>query len=94
MVLGVHWFRTLGLIVWDFKKLSMQITIQKQQFTLYGVKAKAIKVTKKQAVKLGNTIRGTCTLLLTSMTQDSREVSSNEGNSLSHELQLLLSQYA
>ena len=95
LVLGVQWLRTLGPIVWDFIKLSMQFTIQEQQFTLYGVKAEAIRLaTRKQATKLGNTAKGTCTLLLTSIIQKVGTNMTKEGIVIPSEVQLLLTQYA
>ena len=30
LVLGVHWLRELGLITWDFSKLTMEFTVGNQ----------------------------------------------------------------
>ena len=94
LVLGVKWLQELGPIVWDFKALTMQFTLQHQQFTLHGLKAGAVHVaTKKQAARLCNTVRGTCTLLMTSVTPTANGIDSDAGHSLPLELQQLLSQF-
>ncbi|KAL1224617.1 putative mitochondrial protein [Cardamine amara subsp. amara] len=54
MVLGCQWLETLGPITWDFKKLYMKFTYEKQKVLLHGLEqgsvreVKASKISKKQ----------------------------------------------
>ncbi|XP_048492259.1 uncharacterized protein LOC125493205 [Beta vulgaris subsp. vulgaris] len=44
MVLGVQWLCTLGQIVWDFKQLLMQFSLDGMNFTLKGIPPKKLRV--------------------------------------------------
>ena len=44
MVLGIQWLRTLGLISWDFKQLTMKFTRQKEEVELKGLPIRRLKV--------------------------------------------------
>ena len=48
LVLGVQWLRELEPIVCDFKRLTMQFTIQKQQFILHGMRVGDVQVATKK----------------------------------------------
>jgi hypothetical protein len=42
MVLGAQWLRTLGPILWDFSKLSMVFTVEKQRYKVMGNRFKPV----------------------------------------------------
>uniref|UniRef100_A0A2N9EXV4 RNA-directed DNA polymerase n=1 Tax=Fagus sylvatica TaxID=28930 RepID=A0A2N9EXV4_FAGSY len=43
MVLGTHWLRTLGEIVWDFSKLTMRFTSNGEDVVLRGISDQVVK---------------------------------------------------
>ena len=91
MVLGVHWLKQLGPIVWDFIALSMQFTVQGQRFTLQGlVSSKVQMATKKQIAKWSTREKGLCTLLMTITGTMDNLHQAIEKQALSKELQGLL----
>ena len=95
MVLGVQWLKSLGPIIWDFNTLTMQFSISNQWITLHGIAADSVQVaTKGQNAKYGNTVTGTCTLLLTTVRSQDTLEGSAEWDSLAPELQSLLCQNA
>ena len=92
LVLGVQWLRDLGPIIWDFKALTMQFSLHNQQCILHGIKVGGIQLaSRKQAAKMGNSARSTCTLLLTSMVQTEHEIQASNNEQMPLELQQLLS---
>ena len=66
LVLGVQWLKTLGPIMWDFNKLSMQFSIQGQDVKWSGLQGGTVQYASKgQFSKLTASVhKGTCTLLL------------------------------
>jgi hypothetical protein len=42
MVLGAHWLRTLGPILWDFSELSMVFTVANQRYKIMGNRSQPV----------------------------------------------------
>ena len=90
LVLGVKWLRELGLIVWNFKTLTMQFSFQNQQYILHGLKDGAIQLaSKRQAAKCCNSVRGTCTLLMTTVSTTKDRGRHEKGHKMPWNLQYL-----
>ena len=69
LVLGVYWLRELGLITWDFSKLTMEFTIVNQPRILQGMFVGAVWITsKKQAGKMASSSKQPCSMLMTFIT--------------------------
>ena len=72
----------------------MQFMCQKQSVILHGMLAGAVHVaSKRQAAKLGNSVQGTCTLLITILGPQG-SITSKENLSVPADLQQLLDQYS
>ena len=95
LVLRMQWLKELGPIVWDFKTLTMQFTFEDQLVTLQGLLVGSIQlINKRQATKFGNSLRGPCTLLMTSSPATIDLTKDNKGSTVPWELQQLLAQVA
>ena len=70
LVLGIHWLKTLGPIVWDFKALTMQFVMNQQTWILKGLQGgDVLLATKKQLAKMNYTGgRSLYSLVLTKQT--------------------------
>ena len=91
LVLGVHWLRELGLITWDFSKLTMEFTVRNQSRILQGMFVGAIQIaTKKQASKMASSSRQPCSLLMTFITTVSELTQQEAIQNLPRDLQRLL----
>nr|CAD1820600.1 unnamed protein product [Ananas comosus var. bracteatus] len=51
VVLGAQWLHTLGPILWDFSKLSMQFTINGQQYSIKGSRAPASQIVSSHMIE-------------------------------------------
>ena len=90
MVLGVQWLRQVGLIVWDFTAQSMVFVVRGQWITLHGVMDGDAKLAfKRQAIKISNSSRVTCTLLFTYITQTSAVEHSTTNNNFPEDMETL-----
>ena len=61
--------RELGLITWDFSKLTMNFTMVGNNITLQGLVEGTVYIAShKQASKMNNSFKRGCTLLMTHVT--------------------------
>ena len=79
----------------EFSDIDHAISFSRAVGYITGMLAGTVQLaTRKQAAKLGNSVRGTCTLLMTLVTSEVRGAKDNSDSSLLLELQQLLSQFA
>lgn len=86
MVLGAHWLRTLGLILWDFLNLWMQFIWEGKTYQLKGENVKDPTILKPS--KLRKTVSGRGMLLQLCSIQVA-----SSSNQIDQELEDLMLQY-
>ena len=64
LVLGVHWLRTLGPIIWDFSALTMQFSLNDQLIILQGIQGGTIQLVSEKQLSKSPGIKNSSTLLL------------------------------
>ena len=99
MVLGVQWLLTIGPILWDFMRLTMQFQVDHRLVKWQGLQAGQVTMmTRKQASKLSFFDgKGPCAMLLTGNSQSSLhslQLNVEGSRTLPGDLQQLLVQYS
>ena len=91
-VLGIQWLLTLGPILWDFQKLTMQFTWGGQQVIWHGLQpGQVLAMSRKQTAKVNNSSKtGAYTMLLTSVTQATLQMALTSTGQMPSDLQQLL----